>query len=341
MRHQLLSRLEIGASMGTATVLDERLDLIFICCHPALPREAEVALTLRAVLGLTTEQIAKAFLVSEGTVAQRIVRAKRKIVDAGIPMRVPSGDGLTSRLHEVLSVVYLMFNEGYLSSGPDAAARLDLAADTEWLASLPLGSLPDEPEVAGLLVLIRLHQARTRSRFDQRGHLVLVQDQDRTLWDQEAIEDASQLLTRALGQRRVGPFQVQAAIAACHATAPSWSETDWKEDPGALRRAGAARPVPGGQAEPGDRAGRSGRTHQCPDRGRRPGGGAGRLPPLPRHSGRAAAKARPRGGSGGRRRGSGRAYQEPRRAAPSQAAHRQKALRVVPRGGGRPSGESE
>lgn len=226
---QLLGRLETRLSERTTTVLDERLDLIFTCCHPALPREAQVALTLRSVLGLTTEQIAKAFLVSDATIAQRIVRAKRKIVDAGIPLRVPSGDDLTSRLYEVLSVVYLMFNEGYMSSGADAPARADLAADAEWLASLLFRSLPDEPEVVGLLALFRLHQARSGSRFDQEGHLVLLQDQDRTLWDHEAICHAMRLLTGALKRGRIGPFQLQAAIAACHASAPTWSETDWTE----------------------------------------------------------------------------------------------------------------
>ncbi|RIQ20286.1 RNA polymerase sigma factor [Jiangella rhizosphaerae] len=207
---------------------DERLRLIFTCCHPALPRSAQVALTLRVVCGLTTAQIARAFLVPETTVAQRISRAKRKIADAGIPYRLPSGPELADRVGEVLTVVYLMLNEGYLSSGGEVASQR-LVDDAEWLAALLHELLPDEPEVAGLLALIRLHRARSGGRFDAGGGLVLLADQDRARWDHAAIADAVALLTRAARRGRPGPYQLQAAIVACHAEAPRWEDTDWEQ----------------------------------------------------------------------------------------------------------------
>jgi RNA polymerase sigma factor (sigma-70 family) len=207
---------------------DERLRLIFTCCHPALPRPAQVALTLRVVCGLTTAQIARAFLVHETAVAQRITRAKRKITDAGIPYRIPDADELGARLAEVLTVIYLLFNEGYLSTAEYAQSR-DLVDDAEWLATLLRQLMPAEPEVAGLLALIRLHRARTAARFDAGGGLVLLQDQDRSLWDREAIADASRLLARAARCRRPGPYQLQAAIVACHAEAERWQDTDWEQ----------------------------------------------------------------------------------------------------------------
>jgi RNA polymerase sigma factor (sigma-70 family) len=207
---------------------DERLRLIFTCCHPALPRPAQIALTLRVVCGLTTAQIARAFLVHETTVARRISRAKRKITDAGIPYRIPGDDELAKRLTEVLTVIYLVFNEGYLSTAGSAQSR-DLAEDAEWLASLLHQLMPAEPEVAGLLALIRLHRARTAGRFDPAGGLVLLQHQDRSLWDREAIADATRLLTRAARQHRPGPYQLQAAIVACHAEAERWQDTDWEQ----------------------------------------------------------------------------------------------------------------
>jgi RNA polymerase sigma factor (sigma-70 family) len=207
---------------------DERLRLIFTCCHPALPRPAQIALTLRVVCGLTTAQIARAFLVPETTVAQRIARAKRKITDAGIPYRIPGDDELAARLTEVRTVIYLLFNEGYLSTAGPAQSR-DLADDAEWLAGLLHQLMPTEPEVMGLLALIRLHRARTAARFDPDGGLVLLQDQDRSLWDREAIGDATRLLVRAARQRRTGPYQLQAAIVACHAEAEHWQDTDWEQ----------------------------------------------------------------------------------------------------------------
>ncbi len=208
---------------------DDRLRLIFTCCHPALSREAQVALTLRAVAGLTTTEIARAFITSEATIAQRIVRAKRKIVDAKIPYRVPVERDMGERLDEVLAVLYLMFNEGYLATTGERASRRDLAEDAVWLAGLMVRLMPDEPEALGLLALMRLHLARADSRFDDEGNLVLLQDQDRTRWDQERIASALVVLRSAAALRRSGPYQVQAAIAACHAEARAWEETDWRQ----------------------------------------------------------------------------------------------------------------
>lgn len=209
---------------------DDRLRLIFTCCHPALAREAQVALTLRVVCGLTTAQIAAAFLASESAVAQRITRAKRKITDAGIPYRIPRDDELPERLNEVLTVIYLLFNEGYLSSTSERAHSRDLVDDAEWLTALLHGLLPNEPEVAGLLALIRLHRARTAARFTPAGDLILLEYQDRTAWDHEAIADATALLTRTARRYHApGPYQLQAAIAACHSEAPTWPETDWPQ----------------------------------------------------------------------------------------------------------------
>jgi RNA polymerase sigma-70 factor (ECF subfamily) len=207
---------------------DERLRLIFTCCHPALPRQAQIALTLRVVCGLTTAQIARAFLVPETTVAQRITRAKRKITDAGIPYRIPADDELGARLTEVLAVIYLLLNEGYLSTAEQAQSR-DLVDDAEWLASLLHHLMPTEPEAAGLLALIRLHRARAAARFDPDGGLVLLQHQQRSRWNREAITEATRLLARAARQQRPGPYQLQAAIVACHAEAERWEDTDWEQ----------------------------------------------------------------------------------------------------------------
>ncbi|WP_431899872.1 RNA polymerase sigma factor [Nonomuraea sp. bgisy101] len=209
---------------------DDRLRLIFTCCHPALAPAAQIALTLRVVCGLSTAQIAAAFVVPETTVAQRITRAKKKIGQAGIPYRVPTEDELPERLRSVLAVVYLLFNEGYLSSTPERAQARDLVDDAEWLAALLANLAPDEPEAAGLLALIRLHRARGPARFDTGGRLVLLADQDRARWDRQAIEQATALLTRAArAHRRPGPYQLQAAIAACHAEAASFEQTDWAQ----------------------------------------------------------------------------------------------------------------
>ena len=208
---------------------DDRLRLIFTCCHPALGREAQVALTLRAVAGLTTPEIARAFLLPEATLAKRIVRAKQKIVAAGIPYRVPGPDELRDRLDEVLTVLYLVFNEGHLATGGDAPIRHDLARDAEWLAGLLVRLAPAEPEPLGLLALIRLHLARWPARLDAHGRLVLLEHQDRELWDREATADAGRLIRRAAQLGRPGRYQVQAAIAAVHCEARTWEDTDWRQ----------------------------------------------------------------------------------------------------------------
>lgn len=208
---------------------DDRLRLIFTCCHPSLSPRAQVVLTLRAVCGFTTAEIAAAFLLSEAAVSQQVHRARCKIVQAGVPYRVPAPDEMAERLDRVLTVLYLMFNEGYLSSGAAEPARRDLAEDATWLAALVVRLLPAEPEALGLLALMRLHLARAAARFDAAGELVLLADQDRARWDREAIVDAVRLVERAGAMRRPGPYQLQAAIAACHAEAPSREATDWPQ----------------------------------------------------------------------------------------------------------------
>jgi predicted RNA polymerase sigma factor len=208
---------------------DDRLRLIFTCCHPALSRGAQVALTLRTVAGLTTAEVARAFLVPEATMAKRITRAKAKIEAARIPCRVPADHELGERLDEVLTVVYLIFNEGYLATGTDGPLRLDLAREAEWLASLLERLMPAEPEVLGLLALIRLHLARWAARVDAEGRLVLLERQDRQLWDHAAMKRAAALIERAAGFKRPGRYQLEAAIAAVHAESPSWEATDWQQ----------------------------------------------------------------------------------------------------------------
>jgi RNA polymerase sigma factor (sigma-70 family) len=208
---------------------DDRVRLMFTCCHPALSRAAQVALTLRAVCGFTTSEIAHAFLVSEAAVAQRIVRARRKIVAAHIPYRMPSDDEMGERLREVLAVLYLMFNEGYLASSGATPTRRDLAEDAACLTALVARHMPEEPEPLGLLALMRLHLARTEARFTDTGELVLLQDQDRSRWKRPMITEGIALIEQAAALGRPGPYQVEAAIIACHAEAESWAATDWRQ----------------------------------------------------------------------------------------------------------------
>jgi len=207
---------------------DDRLRLIFTCCHPALSPDAQVAMTLRAVCGLTTEEIAHAFLTAPPTLAQRIVRAKRKIRDARIPYEVPSAKELPDRLDAVLRVVYLVFNEGYAASSGSSLTRHDLSAEAIRLGRLLVELLP-EPEAVGLLALMLLHDSRRAARTSRTGDLVLLDDQDRSLWNRDQITEGVSLLERARSSDRVGPYTIQAAIAAMHAQAPSSAATNWDQ----------------------------------------------------------------------------------------------------------------
>jgi RNA polymerase sigma-70 factor (ECF subfamily) len=217
-----------SAQGETEGVEDDRLRLIFTCCHPSLAAEAQVALTLREVCGLTTEEIARAHLVPAPTVAQRIVRAKAKIRDARIPYEVPGRGELEERLESVLRVIYLVFNEGYLASSGDSLTRHDLSGEALRLGRLLVELLP-EPEAVGLLGLMMLHESRRAARATPEGELVRLEDQDRALWNREQIAAAVKLVEAALATRRFGPYTLQAAIAAVHAEAPDAASTDWGE----------------------------------------------------------------------------------------------------------------
>ncbi len=228
---QLAERLDADTSDAAGHdegIEDDRLRLIFTCCHPALPPDAQMALTLREVCGLTTEEIARAFLTAAPTVAQRIVRAKAKIRDARIPYQVPSRADLPDRLDTVLHVIYLVFNEGYSASSGASLTRHDLSGEAIRLGRLLIELLP-EPEVVGLLALMLLHESRRAARTSPTGDLILLDDQDRSLWNRDQIAEGSALVERALSSRRFGPYTLQAAIAAAHAEAPSAAATDWAQ----------------------------------------------------------------------------------------------------------------
>jgi RNA polymerase sigma-70 factor (ECF subfamily) len=218
-----------GPGVEDAELLeDDRLRLIFTCCHPAIAPDAQVSLTLREVCGLTTEEIAAAFLTPAPTLAQRIVRAKAKIRDANIPYEVPARDQLAERLDSVLRVVYLVFNEGYMASSGEAPTRADLSGEAIRLCRLILELLP-EAEVRGLLALMLLHESRRETRHSADGEVILLDEQDRTKWNRALIEEGAALVRAALSSPRFGPYSVQAAIAALHAEAPSAAATDWNE----------------------------------------------------------------------------------------------------------------
>jgi len=219
---------EIPDVTDPETIADDRLRLIFTCCHPRLPADSRVALTLKLVGGLSTVEIARAFLVPEPTIAQRLVRAKRTIRDRALPYEVPEGTELSERLPAVLAVVYLIFNEGYAAHTGDALVRLDLCEEAVRLGHMLVELMPLEPEVLGLAALMELQTSRAATRADVDGNLVLLADQDRSRWDRARIARGLALLERAGPVAHAGPYQLQAAIAACHARAASWEATDWE-----------------------------------------------------------------------------------------------------------------
>ncbi len=239
-----LEAIDPGPAEDDMQIADDRLRLIFTCCHPALAMDARVALTLRTLGGLTTPEIARAFLVPEPTLAQRLVRAKRKIRDAGIPYRVPPAELLPERLDGVLRVLYLVFNEGYAASSGDALIRRELCAEAIRLARVVVSLLPDEPEARGLLALMLLHDARREARVGAGGELILLDDQDRGRWDAARIAEGRGLVEAALQESRPGSYQLQAAIAALHDEAATPADTDWPQIATLYRALHALTPTP-------------------------------------------------------------------------------------------------
>jgi RNA polymerase sigma-70 factor (ECF subfamily) len=226
---EMLQNSDVHWEHDDSGIGDDRLRLMFTCCHPALAIESQVALTLRTLAGLTTPEIARAFLVSPETMAKRLTRAKQKIAEARIPYRVPPAHSLGERLAAVLAVIYALFNEGYSASHGDDLVRTDLCSEAIRLGRILTKLMPDEPEALGAMSLMLLQDSRKTARLSVQGEIVTLDEQDRRLWDIAAISEACQLLDRAMRLRRSGPYQLQAAIAACHATASTPEETDWHE----------------------------------------------------------------------------------------------------------------
>lgn len=231
-------------SAETSVIPDHRLEMIFTCCHPALEEKSRVALTLRTMGGLSTSEIARAFLDKKETVAARLTRAKKKITTAGISYEVPGAAHLPQRLDSVLSVIYLIFNEGYLASAGDSPIRAELTDEAIRLARMLLRLMPDTTEAAGLLALMLLHNARKPARLDTQGRIVPLEEQERGRWDAPAVAEGTAVLKAALARGQVGAFQLQAAISACHCEAPSWEETDWAQILALYDLLEAVRPTP-------------------------------------------------------------------------------------------------
>jgi RNA polymerase sigma-70 factor (ECF subfamily) len=282
-----------GAPQPTDPIGDDELSLIFMCCHPALDPAARIALTLRSVCGLSTAEVASVFLVGEPTMAKRLGRAKRKIRQAGIPFRAPQPEALADRLGEVLRVVYLIFTEGHMASAAATLVRGELCDTAIRLARTLAALLSDEPEVSGLLSLLLLTDARRVARVDAAGDLVLLDDQDRSRWNQAMINEGEALLERALRVGRPGPYQLHAAIAACHSTAPHAVDTDWRQI--ALLYGELLRTDPGHRGEPGHRRrdGRWPRRRTRHPRHHQPPPPAQLLAPTPHRPSGSAAPARP------------------------------------------------